>query len=262
MSENEIEVDFDAVDSGEDTEPVKLIKDAYPEYGSKEWEEYLLGELNDSEKDANGFPRVHGLRRLSRIVGDIIFSGPIGFSAPSSDAGIPPRATVHYKVEVDWVLDRPEWIGLSNATSRGMNIRTFCAIADCDHHNTDATYAVHPSATASSRAESRCLRNLLGLSILSAEEMSNPNEPEAVIKSYQKTTNVDISDDGPINVTQTMMITNMCKKLNIDLIKFINMEFDSIKYHDLKELDYVTAASKMKQLQKYQNEEIPDGIKV
>ena len=254
----ELEIDFKNSEKEEEKLSDEKYGDSYPPYGTKEWEDYVLSLLRDDEKDGD-FPKCVGLRRISNILGNIIFSGPISYSAPSNDATVPPRATVHYQVQINWCLDKPVWVSLKDSYD---DIRTFSALADCDHHNTQDVYAVHPTATAESRAESRCLRKALGLSVLSAEEMSNDKNPTKVIKDYETEKTSEVDNEGPITETQIKMITAMSKKLKIDVIKFINMEFDSIKFKSLNELNMSTAASKMSQLQKFQNEDIPENVRI
>lgn len=48
---------------------------------------------------------------------------------------------------------------------------TFVGTADCNGNNTKGKFLSYPTAVAESRAEARCLRKALGISILSSEEV-------------------------------------------------------------------------------------------
>ena len=230
-----------------------LEVEAIPLRTSPDWPEYVMSQFEDNElvEDKNGKrnPNIVGLRRLTNLlVGDVIESGPSQIW-PSTDPNGPGRATVLYKVIISNPND--EWT------------REFSATASSWHGNTDDEFAVHPEAIAETRAEGRALRKALGIANVSAEELTNKNTEE-IVESYVERTNEEVSDDL-IQDAQKGVITTMCNRLGIDIMKFINS--GNGKYQYINDIPRTKAVAMIKKLNHFQSSEngsanIPEEIKI
>lgn len=131
---------------------------------SPEWTDYVLGLMDEHEKD-NGHPKVDGLRRIAlKLLG--IFEVQSFVKQVPNDANSE-RATV--TVSVTFKNQYPEL--------------TYSGSADVNKSNTAREFANHPTATAETRAEGRALRRALFLTkVLAAEETYNadPQSSEAI----------------------------------------------------------------------------------
>lgn len=180
-----------------------------PERTSVEWNDYVMGFFTDQEL-IDGNPLVAGLRRVAELlIGEIVSSKPtqIHFQEdPMSPIG---RVTVMYEV----------------IFKNGDKEKVYADVADVWKGNTDDMFAVHAPATASTKAEARALRKALQIRAVAAEELTSKD-----VHKY-------LSDTEPtqhstrIDKNQVTLIDTQCKKMDIDVIKFINSgedEYDSI----------------------------------
>lgn len=233
-----------------------------PDYGSEEWQDFILNELTAKEKEGN-FPKCSGLRRLvHKYLGNIVESGPIQVFAPTSQDG-PGRATVVWRVIIEWKMNIPDYINLDSFRE---DRREFSDVADCWIGNTPATYAVHPSSTAATRAEGRALKKALMLNLLTAEEMSNDKSAEIIIeKQVEKLMGekVEWSAEDKATATQKNFIAKKCDSMNIDINKFINKSHyvhgDEVRYSTIEEVSRGVAAAMIEELNRYQNESSNPG---
>ena len=156
-------LDFD-LEEIEADEPCQTLEDVIGvQYASEGWNEYVIGLLNADEM-SDGYPRIHGLRRLvSLLLGDIISSKATQVFISHSETR---SITINYEVQISWKLDTP--IGFGNL-SFNPQARTFGGVADCVEDNSNA-FGKHPGATAESKAEGRALRKALALNVISADE--------------------------------------------------------------------------------------------
>lgn len=95
-------------------------------------------------------------------------------------------------------------------------VKTYADVADVWHGNTDDMFAVHAAATASTKAEGRALRKALKLRVVAAEELCK-KDPSKVIAQESSTT------DERITPSQVNYLVNKCKKLDVDILKFVNI---------------------------------------
>lgn len=209
--------------------------------------EYIFSLLRDDEL-IDGNPTCAGLRRITPIVfGNILSSGIKDFSAPQTDerAG---RATVVYEIVVE------DMRGLRDTDINNPPVVVISDIADCWWGNTgDSRFAVHPSATASTRAEGRCFRKLLNLNTITAEENSNVNEDEVIYETEGK--------DEYIQSHVKTLIKSRCESLDIDVLKLVKSVFED-KYVALEQLSREDGGKLVTLVNEYQQgKEIPDDIK-
>ena len=238
----DIESDFETVVDTIDLEQTDDDTPKTPSYTSPEWSDYVMSFFQSNEL-IDGNPICAGLRRVAeQLLGTIVESGPEKIF-PATDSGKPGRATVLYKVVIDW-MDTGE-------------LRIFKEVADVWHGNTDDLFCAHPAATASTRAEGRALRKALKIRALAAEELAKKDIVEIV---QQTVSNVDWNPDDLISNQQSGFIDTKCRQLNIDVMRFINS--GNKNYATIDEITKSTAQKMIKQLNVYQtnNESIPNAM--
>lgn len=167
-----------------------------PDKLSFEWNEFALSKFVPEEL-IDGKPTVAGLRRVAELLlGPIIKSGPVQvFPVAGNGVG---RATVQYEVHF-------RWGGLKD------DIRIFGEVADVWLGNTDAMFVGYAVATASTRAEARCLRKALKLRTCSAEEITKQDVAKAVSEGSAESITTD----------QVSFIDMKCKKLDINVLSLV-----------------------------------------
>ena len=182
-----------------------------PEYGSKEWDEYVMSQFRRDEL-VDGNPICAGLRRVAEnLLGSIVSSRPAQVF-PATDSNGPGRATVVFEIVFNW--------------RNSGELRTFAEVADVWHGNTDNLFAAHPIATASTRAEGRALRKALKVRCLAAEELTRKKDVEAIVKQTVPTKPVDgeYREDDPATTAQINFLDGKCKQLDINVLKFAECE--------------------------------------
>lgn len=170
-----------------------------PELGTQEWHDFIIGQLEPDELN-DIYPKCIGLRRMvTKYMGDIIESGVQTMSTHVDESATGQSylsvAVVVYKVVLNYKYDMLKNLGemdLENMPEM-KDIRVYSDIADSSSDNTPAEFAVHAAATASTRAEGRCLRKILGLKTVTAEEANNDKDATEVIRQRQKTTTTDVN---------------------------------------------------------------------
>lgn len=207
-----------------------------------EWTDYVLGQLEDNELD-NGFPKVHGLIRLTRkLIGPIIETSVNTKQVPTiENEG---RATVEMTVTVlnKYNLDKGE----------KPYIIKYGDVADYYHGNARGSieYQRFPPQNAATRALVRALRRILSIDVVASEEISDQPPEEAAMT-------------GPIKESQINKIDILCSnnRLDIDVMKFVNM--GKKKFDKIEDVTNITAIKMFGLLNEYQRnvKPIPDGIK-
>jgi hypothetical protein len=205
-----------------------------PDYLSPEWDAYVMSQFSESEL-MDGHPNAAGLRRVSELLlGPILKSGPTQVF-PSEGNGAS-RATVVYNVVFQW----------NDGT-----IREYSEVADVWHGNTDLMFAAYAVATASTRAEGRALRKALKLRKCAAEELTKKDVAKAAAESLVE----------KIASEQISFIDSKCKKLDINVIEFINS--GEKQYSTIFDVTRETAAKMIKKLTELTNDKtlIQDSVK-
>lgn len=233
----------------------KVVERDYPDYNDVEWNDWVMAQFDKSELMDGKYPNVNGLRRLvGRLLGDIVFSGPI--EVHNIDDGTPFGKTyVVYRIDIEWKLD-------SYPSTAGINIhqeypvRTFTSTAGACEGNMDGVFMAFPEAMADTRAEVRTLRRALRINTVGAEELTK-KDIGAYLKQKQDQQNMAQSSKGEwseedlITDQQINTITIICERLGIDLTKFINSGQKT--YKDVRDVTRAAAAGMVKQLNRYQN---------
>ena len=219
-----------------------------PDIVSAEWHDYAMEKFLDSELvEINGdkYPNCYGLRRVAELlIGTIIESKPVQvFMSPDSTTNSPGRVTIVYQV-----VFRSHEDG---------SIRTIGDIAEVFSLNCDDLFLAYPAATACTRAEGRCLRKALKLRCVAAEEITRNKDVAKAVRQVTNSAPTDGSyrDEDPISGAQTNLLTNKCKEMNIDVLKFINIGEKT--YAKLNDVSKKTAINMIKLLNDYQNNSKP-----
>lgn len=201
-----------------------LIDDRYgPPMWSEAWSDFVISQFKPNELNGEGCPDVNGLRRVVRkVIGPILFSGPtsVGEVNYLEQPGtkdwykVCRPVTCVYTVKVMWT--RPE---------HGPDVLEYSDAADVMFGNTDTEFLRFPSATAATRAEARCLRKMLQLAKVAAVETTTVPIEEAM-------------PDGTIRESDILFINEVCRRLNVNVVKFINS--GKKKYESVNQVPFGT----------------------
>jgi len=173
-----------------------------PSMLSPEWNDYAMGFFTEKEL-IDGNPLTAGLRRVAELlIGEIISSKPVQVNRVETGDPIG-KTTVIYEVQFLVKNGDKEYI------------KTYADVADVWAGNTDDLFAVHAAATASTKAEGRALRKALKLRVVAAEELCKKDVSQFLSQQSNQL-------DERIKPEQIKYIDINCKKLNIDVVKFIN----------------------------------------
>lgn len=183
-----------------------MAKEKTPEFGELGWSDYVMSLLAEDEK-INNHPNVAGLRRVFRnLMGKIVDSKPVQVWHNSQN-----NATVLYQIVY---IDKD-------------NVQCVIGdVADVSEDNTDTLFMLHPSATASTRAEARCLRKGLLLKCVAAEELASKNivdefrNKNANVVKTLPPTNGESNENEGVTDAQKQFFNVLCGKNGIDPKKY------------------------------------------
>jgi hypothetical protein len=233
-------IDFDAAEIVEDTVQQLEPEEEKMNPTNPGWTQYVLSEMQPDER-VNNAPTTDGLRRVTeRLLGRIISSKTIVLDCPRVENER--RATVQVSL----------CISCYDETMGGLI--EVDGTADVYWGNTDKPFRNYPVATAETRAEGRALRRALRLTkVLVAEEISG----NVADHDYEEAPR----SEGCITEVQERFIDVMCKRLDIDLRKAVELLFPTVDgVRNLKFSDFEKLQS---QLTDYQRDtaSIPGDIK-
>lgn len=100
--------------------------------------------------------------------------------------------------------------------------------ADCNQQNTEGSFLSYPTAVAESRAAARCLKDALGISLLSYEEIGFNNN--------------DVTPDTRIDKQVVTMIQTMLDRKGLDLITLFRNVLSEDRLAEVVDLKELTAA--------------------
>lgn len=227
-----------------------------PNQLSPEWSDYVMSQFADNELveiKGDKYPSCYGLRRVTEeLIGEIVESKPVNLIiSPDSTSNNPGRVTCHYEVTVRcYHNDKYKTIG---------------DVAEVFALNCDDIFLAYPAATAVTRAEGRCLRKLLKLRCVAAEEITRNKD---VAKAVQQAITVSAPTDGSFNgestasESQISFINAKCEQLGVDVLKFINA--GEKKYSNIQEVTKKTASIMIQTLSDYQKnkKKIPESWRI
>jgi len=203
-TENEAEELFDEV-TEEQAEEVEAIPvpEVVPDMNSEEWHDYVMRQFHERELEKNGNPTCVGCRRVvQKLIGPILKACPIDFIPPTKEN----EGTGTVLFEVTIRVEKEDHPLFEEEITLG-------DIADVNRFNTDPPFHKHATATAATRAEARIYRKLLGITKITAEELSEAaNNDEDFIED-------EMIEDGQIEVINMMCGPQRC---DINVLDFIN----------------------------------------
>ena len=251
MSEEYIE-DFEDMEIEEEEVEMSELEDKLsnaPKMGDPEWHDFVMGLLESGEiaEDAetgNKLPCCHGLRRIANILLGETSGGVKEIIYPNKED--PRRVVVVYELVI-------------TAHSDGVS-RYYTEVSDASLDNTDPFFLDHAPATASTKAQARCLRNALLLKTVTADEIKKSDRTKIMGLDVREDVVNDYNDSGKIEDKQVSFINTLAKKKDIDVVKLIAGVLGDKKVEDLTISD---GASLGKVLNEYRGgrKDIPDEFK-
>ena len=208
-----IEEEYDVVDNNPQT----------PSEYDPEWSEYLLDQLSDSEL-INGAPTVDGLRRITeKCFGEIVGSKSAIIESPTSQNN--QRCTICHTLTI--------------SKYRSAQSISVDGCVDVLYHKTPYPFKDHLVATADTRAEGKALRRALKIRVVTAEELQNEDEQEA------------LSSDELVNDQQVLALNQLCKRLDLSVKSFVKGENNKVKKIDeLRNLEARLLIAKLSEFQR------------
>jgi len=201
-----------------------------PAVTDPKWVDYVVDQLADHEL-IEGAPTTDGLRRVcEKVYGEILESD-------TEILEIPAKAYVG-KVTAKHTLV------IAKYGSEALIRVTACI--DVLGENLPAPFNKHLVASACTKAEGKALRRAMKIRVQTHEELAGNADDEK------------INTDSPINDQQIVAIKAMCKRNDVDLIKFVKQNSDDPKtIRDVKNLEGRLMINK---LSGYQREGTPDDM--
>lgn len=212
-----------------------------PAMDAPEWADYVLSQFRNDEME-QGNPTCDGLRRVTEyLIGPIVGRDVRVHQAPNKENY--GTATVVCSVKV--LNNIPDHI------LYGREIREEDA-ADVNRYNTQEPFHLHPTATATTRAEARALRKILRLKkVVAAEELAG-----------------EVTDDfadawkpsDPVQDEQINLLDIVCQRCDISVMEYINS--GERTYNSIYELDKNKAQAMIQHINKIQQEKVsrPHGV--
>lgn len=200
------------------------------ERGSEEWESFIRSQFTDKEL-IRGNPKVAALHRVFvKYIGEIIDAVPNTVQGPcvSNER----TAVVEFTIEY-----RP---------LTGEGVRRFGDVADaCPDNIPDSKFKKYPSAIASTRAFGRTLRRILQVpNMIAAEEV----EGEILGSATNRATDEE----------QITYLNFIATRRNVNAGKLVLKHMPGCK--DVKSVSYDTMLEIFSDLQKFNDEEIPEEL--
>lgn len=212
-----------------------------PTMDSPEWADYVLSQLRNDEMD-QGNPTCDGLRRVTEyLIGPIVGRDVRIHQSPNKDNY--GTATVVCSVKV--LNNIPDHI------LYGREIQEEDA-ADVNKYNTQKPFCLHPTATATTRAEARALRKILRLKkVVAAEELAG-EVTEDFADAWKPS--------DPVQDEQINLLDIVCQRCDINVMEYINS--GERIYNSIYELDKNKAQAMIQHINKIQQDKVsrPHGV--
>lgn len=219
----ETDTDFEETEMIENNNEVQININ----YLDPGWTDFILSQLRDDEKK-DGYPVAAGLRRMVET-----YIGHIEKSTTVEVRMFGDSIVVQHEIKVDNQLAGTEY---------------FSRNAEANNINTPYPYNKYIVSVAESRAESRCLRAILRLNVVTAEEIG--------AELLNKGDSFDFTLE-PINDSQLSVINTLALRHDININELIKMIFGSKP----KKLTRQHGAEIIEKLNEYgHDEQIPDML--
>ena len=208
-----------------------------PAAGSTSWQDHVMSLFREDELQ-DGHPVHHGLVRVTEELIGPILQRNVKQLDPANNHN---SNTTSIVVELVVHVTNPD-LPVYNEKM------VYSDVADANRANTDEPYSYYLTAMAMTRAESRVLRRMLRLKTAAADELSQTAKTLMFAD--------DTDDNENISEQQITVLDHLCKRLDIDTVKFLNS--GSKQYENVKGVLRDTAAKMIKALNDLQNN--PDKI--
>jgi hypothetical protein len=207
-----------------------------PPMDSYEWADYVMSQLRNDEMD-QGNPTCDGLRRVTEyLIGPIVGRDVRIAQSPNKDNF--GTATVVCSVKV--LNNIPDHI------LYGREMQEEDA-ADVNKYNTQKPFCLHPTATATTRAEARALRKILRLKkVVAAEELAGEGT-EDFADAWKPS--------DPVQDEQINLLDIVCQRCDINVVEYINS--GERMYNSIYELDKNKAQAMIQHINKIQQDKVP-----
>lgn len=209
------------------TEDDAQVQPCYPD--DQGWTQYVLSKLRKNEFDQSGNPKSNGLRRvLEHLMGPIVNTRVNVIQPPNPQNGN--WAVVTYT------------LGIKITNEDGVvEHREFTDASDANLESCPPPFNKHLTATATSKAAGRAIRQALQLyDVFVSEELLGQLPDENDI----------IDMDGDISSTQINGLNFLAKSINLDVMKFINAD-PKKQYKNIKEVSKEKAQKMLTVLQSW-----------
>jgi hypothetical protein len=226
--------------------PETKTEEDEPEYGSWEWTPFIMSKLLpgiESVEDKKGqkYPKCMGLKRLlEKYVGPILDVQNQVLVTPNRDNHGIYVVQVTVKVLVNNKTHPTYGMIVNPATGEIEPMVIEWSDVSQTWANDEGQSAIvtqNPIASCSTKALSRCLRSLLGLSgVYTSEEMTDVGKP---LKSHDPDSRPSMENlSGDIKPSQIRFITNICDKYEVDILKVIR---DILQDDHIESLNEISA---------------------
>tara|TARA_R110000824_G_scaffold9415_5_gene42167 strand:+ start:2058 stop:2963 length:906 start_codon:yes stop_codon:yes gene_type:complete len=207
-----------------------------PTMDSDKWADYVMSQLRNDEMD-QGNPTCDGLRRVTEyLIGPIVGRDIRIAQSPNKDNY--GTATVVCSVKV--LNNIPDHI------LYGREMQEEDA-ADVNKYNTQKPFCLHPTATATTRAEARALRKILRLKkVVAAEELAGEGT-EDFADAWRPS--------DPVQDEQINLLDIVCQRCDVSVMEYINS--GERIYSSIYELDKNKAQSMIQHINKIQQDKVP-----
>lgn len=227
----------------EDTMEVAEVSDT-PKPTDPKWVDYVLDHLADHEL-ISGAPTTDGLRRVTeKVFGEIIES--------NTDILEIPKLAFSGKASAKHTLSIRKYDSVRDGRSRWNadydEVITVSACVDVLGERLPSPFNQHLVSTACTRAEGKALRRALKIRVQTAEELANSDDDDS--KTLKE----------PINDQQIVAIKTMCKRNNVDIIKFVRSYPNSDKVASIREVKNLEGRLMINKLSSFQREGTPEDF--
>lgn len=229
---DDISEDFHQNDTPEDSQKLGNAISCNDE----NWTQWVVDQLFENEL-SDGYPTADGLRRLFNLLIGTIVKSDVTVIEPPSSRRENERATVKYTMNYYVHPNNP--LGLP--IQFGYEISD---AADCYWGNTAKPFCQHPTATATTMAEGRCLRKAMRLRVQTKEEMNMPQGDEAELAE------VSLDDSNPASENFKNSIIRISERLHIDITKLLELS-DNVNTLSIDTISNREARVLMARLNKY-----------
>lgn len=212
-----------------------------PKPTDPKWVDYVLDQLADHEL-ISGSPTTDGLRRVTeKVFGEIVESDTTILEIPK--LAFSGKASAKHTLRIRKYGHTRE---AQSTWEQNDDFITVSACVDVLGERLPSPFNQHLVSTACTRAEGKALRRALKIRVQTAEELANSDDDDS--KTLKE----------PINDQQIVAIKTMCKRNDVDLIKFVRSYPNSDKVASIREVKNLEGRLMINKLSSFQREGTPE----